>query len=312
MRWQHPSRGLLAPGEFIAIAEDSGQIEALGRWVLQTACAQLASWSRDPDMARLRLSVNISVRELRDPRFVQHVLGVLERSGAPLKQLKLELTESMMLENFDDTIAKMNAIRAHGVGFSLDDFGTGYASLTHLKRLPLDCLKVDRSFVRDLLSNPRDAAIARTIVALGHNLDLIVVAEGVETEAQRDLLQSFGCQAYQGYLFGAAAPVEVLNLAAHSAAQRGASAPAPASPRYAPSPWAVAAMPPRVAAMPPGGGADARARTPRTGLQRPCRRPRTWRRRRAGRHGACPRAAHGQRALRRSSRTGVRWRWSRR
>lgn len=231
VRWQHPSRGLLAPGEFIAIAEDSGQIEALGRWVLQTACAQLASWSRDPDMARLRLSVNISVRELRDPRFVQHVLGVLERSGAPLKQLKLELTESMMLENFDDTIAKMNAIRAHGVGFSLDDFGTGYASLTHLKRLPLDCLKVDRSFVRDLLSNPRDAAIARTIVALGHNLDLIVVAEGVETEAQRDLLQSFGCQAYQGYLFGAAAPVEVLNLAAHSAAQRGASAPTPASPR---------------------------------------------------------------------------------
>jgi diguanylate cyclase (GGDEF)-like protein/PAS domain S-box-containing protein len=210
VRWQHPRRGLVLPDDFIDIAEETGLIILLGRWVLEAACAQLAAWSTEPEMARLFLSVNISARQLHDKRFVRNVLEAVDRSGADATHLKLELTESMMLADVGDTIAKLKALKARGVGFSLDDFGTGYASLTYLKRLPLDQLKIDRSFVADMLTSPRDAAIARAVVELGRNLGLTVIAEGVETQAQRDLLAEYGCHVFQGNLFGQPAPVETL------------------------------------------------------------------------------------------------------
>jgi len=210
VRWQHPRLGLVLPDDFIDIAEETGLIISLGRWVLEAACAQLAAWIAEPEMARLFLSVNISARQLRDKRFVRHVLDAVDHSGADATRLKLELTESMMLDDVGDTVTKMTALKARGVGFSLDDFGTGYASLTYLKRLPLDQLKIDRSFVSDMLSNPRDAAIARTVVDLGRSLGLTVIAEGVESQAQRDLLAAYGCQVFQGNLFGQPEPVEAL------------------------------------------------------------------------------------------------------
>ena len=210
LRWRHPDLGLVEPSAFIPVAEAAGLIQGIGQWVLESACAQLAAWADDPDLCRLRVSVNISPLQLRDRRFVPQVLGTLARSGAPAAQVKLELTESMMLDNLDDTVAKMAALKADGVGFSLDDFGTGYASLSHLRNLPLDQLKIDRSFVQHLLDNPRDAAIARTIVDLGRSLGLTVIAEGVETVAQRDILAGFGCHVFQGSLFGWPQPVESL------------------------------------------------------------------------------------------------------
>ncbi len=207
LRWQHPRRGLLAPDEFIAVAEAGGLIRPLSRWALQAACAQLAAWAAEPDRARLTLSVNISALELRDPQFVGQVLEALRHSGADPGRLRIELTESMMLDNVDDSIAKMNALREHGVNFALDDFGTGYASLSYLKRLPLQQLKVDQSFVREMLTDPHDAAIARTILALGQSLGLMVVAEGVESEAQLQALAGLGYQAFQGHLFGRPGPL---------------------------------------------------------------------------------------------------------
>ena len=222
LRWQHPVRGLVEPDAFITVAEEAGLIQGIGQWVLESVCAQLALWAGDPDLAGLRVSVNISALQLRDRRFVPQVLEVLDRTGAVPRRLQLELTESMMLDDLDGTIAKMLALKEHGVGFSLDDFGTGYASLSHLKHLPLDQLKIDRSFVQDLLTNPRDAAIARTIVDLGHSLGLTVIAEGVETKAQRDMLAGFGCHVFQGHLFGTPRPVEAL---VHMARQQPRSAP---------------------------------------------------------------------------------------
>ena len=210
LRWQHPHRGCVQPDEFIAIAEGTGLIHQLGRWVIATACAQLAAWAADPEMAGLRLSVNISARQLRDQRFVQQVLDAFDRSGADPTRLKFELTESVMLDDVNDTVVKMNALKERGVGFSLDDFGTGYASLAYLRRLPLDRLKIDRSFVRDMLTNARDATVARTIVELGRSLGLTVIAEGVETQAQYELLARFGCHVFQGNLFGMPAPIEAL------------------------------------------------------------------------------------------------------
>ncbi|MDH3461357.1 MAG: EAL domain-containing protein, partial [Burkholderiaceae bacterium] len=210
LRWQRPRKGLMLPDEFIGIAEETGVIHELGRWVMETACTQLVAWSTDPDMDHLHLSVNISAHQLRDKGFVQQVLDVLDRSTADPTRLKLELTEGVMLNNVDDSIAKMSALKARGVGFSLDDFGTGYASLAYLKRLPLNRLKIDRSFVHEVLANARDAAVAHTIVELGRNLGLTVIAEGVETQAQHELLHSYGCHAFQGNLFGAPAPLGAL------------------------------------------------------------------------------------------------------
>jgi EAL domain-containing protein (putative c-di-GMP-specific phosphodiesterase class I) len=206
----HPSRGLVAPAEFIPIAEDRGIIHAIGRWVLETACVQLVAWARDSAMAGLVLSINVSARELREPKFVDQVFEVLARTGADPTRLKIELTESVLLDNVDSSIAKMQRLKAHGIGLALDDFGTGYASLSYLKRLPLDQLKIDRSFVHDMVTDPHDAAITRTIADLGKNLGITVVAEGVETEAQRDQLIACGCQLFQGYLFGQPAPLAVL------------------------------------------------------------------------------------------------------
>jgi diguanylate cyclase (GGDEF)-like protein/PAS domain S-box-containing protein len=201
VRWQHPARGLVSPAAFIPLAEETGLILPLSDWVLETACAQLAIWARQPAMAHLTLAVNVSAQQFGQPDFVERVLAVLRTTGADPDLLKLELTESLLVANVQEIIEKMFALKAKGVGFSLDDFGTGYSSLSYLKKLPLDQLKIDQSFVRDVLTDPNDAAIARTIVALARSLGLGVIAEGVETEAQRDFLADSGCHSYQGYFF---------------------------------------------------------------------------------------------------------------
>jgi diguanylate cyclase (GGDEF)-like protein/PAS domain S-box-containing protein len=200
VRWRHPRRGLVAPAEFIGLAEETGLILPLGRWVLNQACKLLARWQGDPYLAQLTMAVNVSSLQFRDTNFVEDVLRVLAVNGAPANRLKLELTESLLVENMEATIATMEALCAHGVGFALDDFGTGYSSLTYLKRMPLTQLKIDRSFVRDLLTDPNDAAIIHTIIALSRSLGLEVIAEGVESIEQRDMLARAGCHFYQGYL----------------------------------------------------------------------------------------------------------------
>ena len=207
-RWQHPQRGLLVPAEFMALAEESGLILPLGEWVLDVACARLAAWAKQTGLQHLTLAVNVSVRQFRHPGFVKLVRATLARSGADPHKLKLELTEHLLANDMKDTLAKMTELKSLGVRFSLDDFGTGHASLSYLKRLPFDELKIDQSFVRDALTDPNDATIARTIVALGQSLGLSVVAEGVETEAQRKFLAGNGCDVYQGHLFGQALPLD--------------------------------------------------------------------------------------------------------
>jgi diguanylate cyclase (GGDEF)-like protein/PAS domain S-box-containing protein len=209
IRWQHPRRGMVSPAEFIPLAEETGLILPLGLWVLKTACMQLADWAKHPETNHLVLAVNVSAHQFRQTGFVEEVLTTLEQSGATPGKLKLELTESLLLDDVDDIIAKMSRLKCKGVCFSLDDFGTGYSSLSYLKRLPLDQLKIDQSFVRDVLSNPDDAAIARTIVALAHSLGMEVIAEGVETEAQHAFLFENGCFAYQGYLFSRPVPQDI-------------------------------------------------------------------------------------------------------
>ena len=215
LRWQHPQRGMVSPAEFIPLAEATGLILPLGHWVLETACRQLAAWAGRGKMADLTVAVNVSARQFYHKDFVADVLAILDQTGANPKRLKLELTESLLLDHVEDTIAKMTTLRASGVCFSLDDFGTGYSSLAYLKRLPLDQLKIDQSFVRDVLTDSNDAAIARTVIALGKNLGLAVIAEGVESAAQRDFLAENDCAAYQGYLFGRPMPrVEFENFVA--------------------------------------------------------------------------------------------------
>ena len=211
-RWPHPQRGMVAPANFIPMAEQTGLILPLGRWVLQTACEQLMRWSAEAATQALCIAVNVSAREFRQPEFATQVMETLRKTGANPKQLQLELTESLLLSDVQDAIRKMEQLKSIGVRFSLDDFGTGYSSLTYLKRLPLDQLKIDQSFVRDVLTDPNDAAIARTVVALAHSLGLSVVAEGVETKGQRDFLLASGCKAFQGYLFGQPVPADELDL----------------------------------------------------------------------------------------------------
>ena len=208
LRWQHPLRGPVSPAEFIPLCEETGLILPLGHWVLQTACAQLAAWAGDAETDFLTLAVNVSARQFRHVDFVDQVMAVLDYTGVNPGRLKLELTESLLIDDVEDTIAKMSALKARGVSFSLDDFGTGYSSLSYLKRLPLDQLKIDQSFVRDILTDANDAAIARTVLALGQSFGLAVIAEGVETEAQRDFLAANGCHAYQGYFFSRPLPIE--------------------------------------------------------------------------------------------------------
>jgi diguanylate cyclase (GGDEF)-like protein len=208
VRWKHPQRGLVSPAEFIPVAEETGLILPLGNWVLETACSQLAGWATRTDMAHLSIAVNVSASQFHQADFVDQVLEVLHRTGANPQRLKLELTESLLVSNVEDIIAKMTELKRKGVGFSLDDFGTGYSSLSFLKRLPLDQLKIDQGFVRDILIDPNDAAIAKMVIVLAESLGLAVIAEGVETAAQRDFLARQGCHAYQGYLFSRPLPLE--------------------------------------------------------------------------------------------------------
>lgn len=221
IRWQHPVRGIVAPGDFIELTEQTGLIIPIGHWVQEAACRQLALWADDPARARLSLSINVSARQLRQADYVDELLATLARTGANPQRLKLELTESMLVRDIADIVRKMERLQAEGISFSLDDFGTGYSSLSYLKRLPLKQLKIDRSFVRDILTDPNDASIVQTIIALGNSLGLLVIAEGVETPEQCELLASYGCQAFQGYLFGRPGPAaEVLPLAAPEPLQR--------------------------------------------------------------------------------------------
>lgn len=208
LRWRHPERGLVSPVEFIPLAEGRELIHEIGLWVIESVCELLVSWAQQPTLADLTLSVNVSPRQFQDPTFVEQVREILTRTEAPASQLKLEVTESLFVEDRDDIRQMMEELRSLGLTFSLDDFGTGYSSLSYLKRLPLDQIKVDQSFVRDLLDNSTSSAIVASTIALAQTLELEVIAEGVETEEQRAWLLQHGCLRFQGYLFGAPVPLE--------------------------------------------------------------------------------------------------------
>lgn len=207
VRWFDPKRGMVSPAEFIPLAEETGLIVPLGNWVLDAACQQLAHWANRPELKHLTLAVNVSARQFGQSNFVDQVLSALERTGARSSQLKLELTESVLVNDVADVSTKMTTLKAKGVGFAIDDFGTGYSSLLYLKRLPLERLKIDQGFVRDILMDADDAAIARAVIAMADSLELSVVAEGVETQDQCDLLARLGCHIYQGYLFSRPLPI---------------------------------------------------------------------------------------------------------
>ncbi len=205
LRWRHPQRGLVLPDEFIAMAEDSGLILPIGLWVLETACAQINHWQSDPFLSGLQIAINVSSRQFRDPNFVTNVARILEASGANASRLKIELTESTM-HDLDDMRFKMEEIRQTGIAFSLDDFGTGYSSLASLIKLPLAQLKIDRSFVNHMLANKGDTIVVKTIISMAKNLDMQVIAEGLETEDEKNFLNSLGCSLYQGFLLSPALP----------------------------------------------------------------------------------------------------------
>jgi diguanylate cyclase (GGDEF)-like protein len=207
LRWLDPKRGMVSPAEFIPMAEETGLILPIGNWVLEAACKQLAHWAGQLRTTHLTVAVNVSARQFHQRNFVDQVLMILNQSGANPHRLKLELTESVLVEDVEGVIAKMNALQARGVTFSLDDFGTGYSSLSYLQRLPLDQLKIDQGFIRDILINPNDAAIARMVIALADSLGLTVIPEGVETQAQRDFLLGLGCHNFQGYHFSRPLPI---------------------------------------------------------------------------------------------------------
>ena len=210
LRWNHPVRGLVPPAEYIAIAEETQMILPIGDWVLDAACAQLAAWGAEPRAAGLTLAVNVSPLQFQQPQFAEQVRAAIARHGIPAERLKLELTETMLQGDLERTIVTMRTLKEEGVQFSLDDFGTGYSSLQYLKQLPLDQLKIDRSFVRDIVTDPNDKAIVVTIIAIARHLGLDVIAEGVESREQLEALRECGCGRYQGYLFGK--PVEPARL----------------------------------------------------------------------------------------------------
>lgn len=216
IRWIHPERGLVSPAQFIPLAEETGLIMPIGQWVLETACNQLKLWQQDTLTRELTISVNVSAKQFRQVDFADQVQATLQRHDINPLRLKLELTESILLEHIEDTIATMNALKEMGVRFSLDDFGTGYSSLQYLKRLPLYQLKIDQSFIRDIALDNSDQAIVRTIIAMAQTLNLNVIAEGVETEEQRQLLLDNGCTTYQSYLFGCPLPMTEFELALKS------------------------------------------------------------------------------------------------
>ncbi len=208
LRWVHPERGMVLPDQFISLAEETGLILPIGLWVLKTACAQIKAWSRHAVTRDLKVAINVSPRQFCQPNFVEQVKQVLFETAINPTRLKFELTESMVLGNVGNAIATMAALKALGIRFSLDDFGTGYSSLSYLKQLPLDQLKIDQSFVSDLAIDASDAAVVQAVITMGHTFGMNVIAEGVETEAQRDFLEQHGCDAFQGYLFGRALPVQ--------------------------------------------------------------------------------------------------------
>ncbi len=210
LRWHHPERGMVPPGLFIPLAEQSALILEVGQWVLETACAQLAAWAHDPLRACWTVAVNVSERQFHDPAFLQKVEAALASSGADPHRLRIELTESMLHRDLDMTLGTMRALQQRGVRFALDDFGTGYSSLSYLKKLPLDQLKIDKSFVDEVLTDANSAAIARTILSLAASLELGVVAEGVEKAEQLAFLARHGCPAFQGYLLSRPRPVDEL------------------------------------------------------------------------------------------------------
>lgn len=208
MRWDHPEMGLVGPELFIAVAEQSGLIVPMGEWVIDKACQQLLAFQGSPVHAQRTIAVNLSARQLAQPELVDNVKRLLRSSGAPANLLKLEITESMLLTDIEKTIEKLHELTRLGIRFSLDDFGTGYSSLSYLKKLPLSQLKIDQSFVRELLTDPVDAAIVKTILQLARSLGMSVIAEGVELEGQRKVLADMGCREFQGYLFGRPNPLE--------------------------------------------------------------------------------------------------------
>ena len=217
LRWRHPTKGMVPPNAFIPLAEETGLIIPIGEWVLRTAAAQLQAWSRLPETQHLTIAVNVSATQFRQPDFVEQVRAIVTLSGARPQALKLELTESVLADDMDVVQTKMKALKDFGICWSLDDFGTGYSSLSSLKNLPFEQVKIDQSFVRELLTDPRNGAIVETIMRLSASLGLAVIAEGVETEAQRAALEAAGCQCFQGYLYGRPVPVCEL-LAQRSAA----------------------------------------------------------------------------------------------
>ena len=218
IRWMHPQKGLVSPAYFIELAEDTGQIVQLGQWVLEEACSQLRQWENNTHYCNLYLSVNVSARQFHQPNFVDQIKSVIEKTGANPHRLKLELTETVVLDNIDEVIRKIKLLSEVGVEFALDDFGTGYSSLSYLKRLPLSEVKIDKSFVNDVITDVNDAAIVQAILAMSQTLGLQAVAEGVETREQYDYLVKHGCLKFQGYLFGKPMPIGQLEqfISAHS------------------------------------------------------------------------------------------------
>jgi EAL domain-containing protein (putative c-di-GMP-specific phosphodiesterase class I) len=208
LRWKHPSRGMIPPADFIPVAEETGLILPLGAWVIETACAQLKTWREHSRLKELVLAVNVSAEQMRDDDFVHQVEKFVDKYTINPRLLKLELTESMLVDNASETIEKIKSLRNIGVQFSLDDFGTGYSSLQYLKRIPLDQLKIDQSFVRGLEIDQHDLSIVRTVIAIAHSMELEVIAEGVETEGQLQILKAEGCNFYQGYLLGRPMAIE--------------------------------------------------------------------------------------------------------
>jgi len=207
-RWVHPKRGMVSPVQFIPIAKESSLILDIGNWVLDTACQQLALWNKQEQTRDLVLAVNVSAQQFRLHDFVDRIADVVRTHQVNPACLKLELTEGVVLTDVADVVAKMHALKALGVKLSLDDFGTGYSSLSYLKQLPLDQIKIDQSFVRDIATDPNDAVMVQTIIDLAQNFRMNVIAEGVETEAQLDFLKQNGCMAYQGYLFSKPVPID--------------------------------------------------------------------------------------------------------
>lgn len=212
LRWLSPEKGMISPAEFIPLAEETGLIVALGSWVMESACVQLKAWEGDSATAHLELAVNVSARQFHQAGFVEQVLEVISQTGINPARLKLELTESLILDHIESAIVTMNRLREAGVRFAMDDFGTGYSSLSYLTQLPLDQLKIDQSFIRNMADKPVNAVIVQTIIGMAGNLDMEVIAEGVETREQFEFLKAHGCRMFQGYYFGRPTPIAEFQL----------------------------------------------------------------------------------------------------